>query len=263
MTHYHFDNQIHKKNISRKKIVGVSFLVVGLAILIIFGLTTIIQTLIRGPQWFRLQAQEVFSETVSMLTPKKIILKQNQQLKETLVTYQAQQIELEALRDENIKLRTELDYISNPQESIFAQVLAKPSQSLYNSLIIDRGSTAGIQVGQLVVTQGSIGLGTVARVAPYSATVMLFSGPQFNEDMVMRNQNITVPAKGKGGGNFEIHIPREIEVSDGDILGLPYYPNISIGVVKSIVFDQRDPFQKVLARTPVNIQELNYVQVIK
>jgi hypothetical protein len=35
------------------------------------------------------------------------------------------------------------------------------------------------------------------------------------------------------------------------------------GVVKSIIFDPRDPFQAVLARAPVNIQELRFVQVVK
>jgi hypothetical protein len=63
--------------------------------------------------------------------------------------------------------------------------------------------------------------------------------------------------------DFEIHIPREIVVTDGDILGLPEYPSIAVGVVKSIIFDPRDPFQTVLARTPVNIQELNFVEVVK
>jgi cell shape-determining protein MreC len=80
---------------------------------------------------------------------------------------------------------------------------------------------------------------------------------------VIKYQNITVPAKGRGGGNFEIHIPREIEVSDGDILVFPYDPTIAVGIVKSIEFDPRDPFQKILARTPVNIQELRFVEVVE
>jgi hypothetical protein len=113
------------------------------------------------------------------------------------------------------------------------------------------------------VAQGTIGLGVISSVSAKSATVQLFAGPQFDGDLVVRNQDITVPAKGKGSGNFEIHIPREIVVTDGDLLSLPEYPTLTVGLVKSISFDPRDPFQTVLARTPVNVQELRFVEVLQ
>lgn len=263
MTHYHFDNQIQKKTHSRKKILGVSFAVVVVIGVVIFIIAPLVRNIARGPQWLQVQTKNIVSDTVSSLTPKKSILAQNGALKNQIETYKAQLLELQNLRDENNKLRTELSYISNPSEMVIAGVLAKPSQSLYNSLIIDQGGKNGIVTGQLVVTQGTIGLGKISSVSANTATVELFSGPQFDTNLVMKNQNITVPAKGKGGGNFEIHIPREIVVTDGDILALPEHPNVSVGVVKSIIFDPRDPFQTVLARTPVNIQELNFVEVVK
>ncbi len=263
MTHYHFDNQIQKKTFSRKKVVGVFLVVVTSIVLIIFVLAPIFRTIARGPEWFQSKTKEVVETSISSFTPKKIVLAQNAKLKESIQEYKAQLIELQILRDENAKLRTELSYVKNPSEVIVAGILAKPSQSLYNSLVIDRGERSGITVGQLVVTQGILGLGKISSVSADTATVELFSGPQFDSNLVMKNQNITVPAKGKGGGNFEIHIPREIVVTDGDILALPEHPSMAVGVVKSIIFDPRDPFQTVLARTPVNIQELNFVEVVK
>lgn len=263
MTHYHFDNQIQKKKISRKKLLGVIFGVVISAGVIIFGIASLVRTVARGPQWLYQEVQDYVADGVDMLTPKKKILQKNKELVLQIENYKAQVIELQMVRDENADLRTELSYIKDPQEVIFGRVLAKPSRSLYNSIIIDQGSRDGVLVGQIVVTQGFLGLGTVTSVDTTTATIALFSGPQFNDELVMKNQNITVPAKGKGGGNFEIHIPREIEVVDGDILALPQYPTIVAGVVKSIIFDPRDPFQTVLARTPVNIQELNFVEVLK
>lgn len=263
MTHYHFDNQIQKKTYSRKKVLGVSFAVLVTIGVAVFGIAPLVRSLARGPQWLQVQTKNSIGAAVDSLTPKKDILVQNTELKNQIETYKAQLLELQTLRDENTKLRTELSYISNPNEVVVAGILAKPSQSLYNSLIIDQGSNNGITLGQLVVTQGTIGIGKISSVSKNTATVELFSGPQFDSNLVMKNQNITVPAKGKGGGNFEIHIPREIVVTDGDILALPEHPSMAIGVVKSITFDPRDPFQTVLARTPVNIQELNFVEVVK
>jgi rod shape-determining protein MreC len=263
MTHYHFDNQIQKKTLSRKRVFVTVFFVVAIVALTIFVISPIIRNLARGPEWLHNQVLETKDTVINQLTPKKVILAENTDLKNQIETYKAQLLELQMTRDENEKLRTELSYIKSPNDVIVAGVLAKPSESLYNSLVIDQGSRNGIVVGQLVVTQGNIGLGKVSSVSANTATVELFSGPQFDSNLVMKNQNITVPAKGKGAGNFEIHIPREIVVTDGDILGLPEYPNVAVGVVKSILFDPRDPFQTVLARTPVNIQELNFVEVVK
>jgi cell shape-determining protein MreC len=263
MTHYHFDNQIQKKTFSRKKIMGVSFAVVVSVGIIIFVLAPIVRTIARGPQWFQNTARETVEMGVTHLTPKKFIIAQNTELRNQGEAYRSQLVELQILRDENSKLREELSYVKNPHEVIIARVIAKPSQSLYNSLIIDQGSRDGVEVGQLVTTQGTIGLGTISTTSLNTATVQLFSGPQFDSNLVLKRQSITVPARGKGGGNFEIHIPREIVVTDGDLLALPEHPNMAVGVVKSIIFDPRDPFQTVLARTPVNIQELNFVEVVK
>ncbi len=263
MTRYHFDNQIQKKVVSRKKVAGIAFAVLGIILVLVFIIPSLARNIFRGPEWFHSVAVQTAKNVVTELSPKKVIWSQNVALKNEIETYKAQLLELQILKDENEKLRNELSYIKNPAEIILAGVLAKPSQSLYNSLVIDQGSRNGLMVGQLVVTQGTIGLGKIASVSTDTATVELFSGPQFDSNLVMKNQSITVPAKGKGGGNFEIHIPREIVVTDGDILGLPEDPSIAVGVVKSITFDPRDPFQTVLARTPVNIQELNFVEVVK
>lgn len=229
----------------------------------VFMIAPFLQSFMKGPQWLQVQTKNSVVDVIGVLTPKKIILAQNVNLKNEIESYKAQLFELQLLRDENMQLRTEVSYIQDPSSIIFARVLAKPSRSLYNSIIIDQGSKDGIMLGQMVVTRGVLGLGSISSVSENTATVELFSGPQFSSNLVMKNQNITVPAKGRGGGNFEIHIPREIVVTDGDILALPEDPNIAVGVVKSITFDPRDPFQTILARTPINLQELNFVEVVK
>lgn len=263
MTHYHFANQQNKKTTSRKKIVGVILGVVIISGVLIFLLSSMIQRIAQGPAWARTTLEQSIEYGISNLTPKKNIIAQNVLLQEKIANYEAQLIELKILQDENKSLRNELSYLDNPQSMITARIIQKPNQSLHNQLIIDRGSRDEIMVGKLVVTAGVLGIGRVVSVTETTATVQLFSSPEFSGDMVIKYQNITVPTIGKGGGSFEIHIPREIVVTDGDILTFPNAPQIAIAIVKSIQFDPRDPFQTILARAPVNIQELRFVEVLK
>jgi len=179
MTHYHFDNQIQKKTLSRNKVILVSFFVLASIAIIVFLIAPLVRNFARGPEWLHAQVIETEKEVIGQLTPKADIIAQNTYLKNQIETYKAQLLELQTLRDENTKLRTELSYIKNPSEVVVAGILAKPSQSLYNSLVIDQGSKNGIVVGQLVVTQGTIGLGKISSVSANTATVELFSGPQF------------------------------------------------------------------------------------
>jgi len=263
MTRYHFDNQEKKKTYSRTKIAAIVLSVVVLVLIIIFVVAPVIKNIARGPEWLRNATNTAVQNGALSLASKKTLIAQINQLNAQVQSDQSQLLQLQMVQDENTALRTELSYLPNPSTVILAQVLAKPSQSLYNSLVIDRGSDNGVSVGQLVTAQGTIGLGTIASVTADTATVQLFSGPQFNGDLVMKDQNITVPAIGKGGGNFEIHIPQNITVNNGDILAFPSSPNIAVGVVESVIFDPRNPFQTVLATTPVNIQELGFVEVVK
>jgi hypothetical protein len=69
--------------------------------------------------------------------------------------------------------------------------------------------------------------------------------------------------EGKGSGNFELHIPRDLEVRDGDVMTLPGFSDFVLGLLKTVQFDERDPYQTVLARTPVNLQELKFVRIVK
>jgi cell shape-determining protein MreC len=114
------------------------------------------------------------------------------------------------------------------------------------------------------VIAGENGLiATIDQVTDSTAQGTLISGSFWKGDAVIARLGITVPVDGKGSGNFELHVPRDMDVRDGDVMTLPGSPDFVFGVIKSIQFDERDPYQTVLARTPVNVQELKFVRVVK
>ena len=68
-------------------------------------------------------------------------------------------------------------------------------------------------------------------------------------------------AVGRGGGSFEISIPRELEIVEGTELVLPGFEHQLLAMVEKIIFDPRDPVKTILATSPVNIQHLRWVEV--
>ena len=263
MTSYHFDNQNKKKSISRTKWVVGIFSTIIAVILIVFVFAPLLKNISRGPAWARNVVVQSTDDTISLLTPKKVLIAKIHELQNQVQVDQANLVSMQDIQNQNVSLRNELSYIAHPVNIITAQVLDVSSESLYNNVIIDEGSLDGIKVGQLVTSQGTVGLGTITSVSSHTATISLFSGPDFSGDVLLKPENITVPALGQGGGSFEIHIPQSISVAKGDTIAFPSNPDISIGVVGSIIFDPRNPFQTVLARTPVNIQQLRFVEVVK
>ena len=88
---------------------------------------------------------------------------------------------------------------------------------------------------------------------------------------VLQNKNSLLPKKvvrnifsqavGRGGGNFEIILPRDLKVQKETEVILPGIKPFVLGIVKSFISDPRDSFQKVLLVSPVNIQEIKFVEV--
>ncbi len=263
MTPYRFDNQQKKASVSKTRMLIIAGLLVVIGGLAVFGIASLLKTVTRGPAWLARTAEDTAVSVITRLTPKSVIITRNKNLEEQIASYQAALIELDQVKQENQLLRKELNYAPTESTSITAQIIGKPNHSLFNSMVIDAGTDQGVEIGQLVVAYGALGVGQVVAVSTSTATVELFGAPAFEGEVLLSTKGITVPAKGKGTGNFEIHIPREVEVSDGDLLAFPQNPSVTIGVVKSIIFDPRDPFQTVLARLPVNVQELRFVRVLQ
>ncbi|MGH7249772.1 MAG: hypothetical protein ACREGC_02255, partial [Minisyncoccia bacterium] len=82
-------------------------------------------------------------------------------------------------------------------------------------------------------------------------------------DSSSQSGNIFMEVIGRGGGNFEMTLPKDVTLQKGDPVVLPGINPYVLAVTQSIISDPRDPFTKALLTSPVNIQELKFVQVVK
>ena len=146
---------------------------------------------------------------------------------------------------------------------ILASILSRPNQSPYDTLVIDIGARDGISVGQKVFALGNVPVGYIGMTYPNSSKVTLFSNPGEKTEVVVAGKNVFMEVVGRGNGNFEMILPRDFVLEKGTEVSLSGITSHVLGVVQTIVSDPRDSFQKALLISPVNIQELKFVEIEK
>jgi cell shape-determining protein MreC len=193
---------------------------------------------------------------------KRALQAENQSLKNKLAEINARLTDNDALASENTSLK-ELLGRDTKEHFILATVLVKPSHSLYDTLIIDIGSKLGVAVGNIVYAYGTIPIGTISNTATNTSTVTLFSTAGQQTTGRVLGSNIDIELVGRGGGNFEVKIPRDVVLAQNTEILLPGLQPKVIAVVAKSITDSRDPSQTFLLTSPVNINELNSVEVVK
>lgn len=201
---------------------------------------------------------------------KRSLLEANQELQSRLNSQEVSMLNYGVLAAENENLKEILGRKKENGVFIMAAVLAKPNQSAYDTLLIDAGSLEGISSGALVFALGDVPIGRVGEVYPNSAKVVLFSSAGERTPAVVyqsapegAKKNVFYDLVGRGGGNFEMTLPRDISLAKGDQVVLPgIYPYV-VAIVESLISEPRDPFNRVLMVSPVNMQDINFVEIKK
>jgi rod shape-determining protein MreC len=255
-----FNQSIRNKKNTGKSIIWFRFFLVVFLVIVCFVFARFI---FKGMTLVKNTGADLLVQTIDLTTPKNVLIARQQELQHQNELLQQQLNTFQLVEDENASLRAMLDYPKMTSTAIVARVIVKPSQNIYDRIMIDRGTSDGVVIGDRVIAGENGLIATIDQVTDSTAQGTLISGSFWKGDAVIARLGITVPVDGKGSGNFELHVPRDMDVRDGDVMTLPGSPDFVFGVIKSIQFDERDPYQTVLARTPVNVQELKFVRVVK
>src|SRR3972149_152137 len=200
-----------------------------------------------------------FSNLKSYFLFKNSLYLENENLKMKLIEEEAKMANYNSILDENIFLKEILGRKNTKTSVIVPAILAKPNKSFYDTLVIDIGLKQGVKVGDSVFALGNIPIGRIAEVHAYSSKVILFSNSGEKTQVVI-NKNIFMEVVGRGGGNFEMAIPKDFNLSKGSEVVLPGIMPHVLAVVETVLSDPRDSFQKALLVSPANIQELKFVE---
>jgi len=194
---------------------------------------------------------------------KEALLLENENLKNEKEELSTKITNLEILQKENDSLREIFNRTKQKKNLILSTILLKPYFIFFDTLVIDIGEDEGLIVGDLVLAHGDVPLGRISEVYPKSAKVTLFSSSKEVTNVLISGKNIYMDLMGRGGGNFEMILPRDLVLEKGTEVLLPNIDNYVLAKVEGVITDPRESYQKAILRSPVNIQELKFVQVVK
>ena len=260
-------NYLLDKKIKRKKFFYIVFFVAILLILFYFrlgiwnSLALLSHTVFRPILILGNNVGEKLEKAGSYFISKNSLYLENENLKSKLGKWEMRNSNYNSVLNENVSLKEILGRKNEKIPMILAAILSKPNQSLYDTLVIDAGQRQGLQIGDLVFALGNIPIGRISNIYPNSSKVILFSNPGEKTSVVVLDKNVFMEVAGRGGGNFEMILPIDFTPTKGDAVVLPGIIPYVVGVVETIISDPRDSFVKALLVSPVNIQELKFVEV--
>ena len=196
------------------------------------------------------------------LNSKEDLIRENKNLREDIALLQAGSLSKERILQENKELKEHLGRYDIEPRSVLSAVLVKPNRSVYDTLIIDVGYSDAVQVGSKVTAYGDVTIGVVEKVYSRTSLVKLFSSPGEDLSVLVGEENIAAIAVGLGGGNFSIELPRGVDVEEGGLISFPSISTSIAGVIELIQVHPSDSFQTILFKSPVNMYQLKWVEVL-
>lgn len=210
---------------------------------------------------FRGTTTPLYSDSSSLVfDSKQSLIKKVIALQSTLDAKNAELATLSTLESENRALKAELGREGHTK-GILARVIVPPNRSLYNTVVLDVGEDEGIMVGQTAYAFGSIALGTISEISKNSSTVLLFSASGRETAGTTAGSDIALTLIGRGAGEYEVRMPRDIVFEQGGVISSQSIGVYPLATIQKIITDARDPFQRLLAKAPVNLQTMKWVVV--
>jgi len=165
---------------------------------------------------------------------------------------------LATLEAENTMLRGMRSH--SLRDRIVADVIRRPNETPYDTLVVHKGSEDGVVTGALVYAEETV-VGTVVRAFTDSALVMLFSTPDVKSPVYIYGPDIFAYAYGMGGGVLRVSVPQGIAVKEGDPVAIPMADSGVYGLVSHIESVESNPEQYAYVTQEPALQSMRFVAI--
>lgn len=257
------------------------YLFVGLGLLSILLLTVETSTRlldpVRGfvasivsPIYVVAESPYLLTSAVSeVIATRDQLLERNQELQRRILELSQISQQYITLKTENDRLRALLGSQGRlPYEVLIAELVGVIPDPNTFQIIIDKGSDAGIELGQAVLDAQGL-FGQVIEVGRFTSRVLLVN--DIDHAVPVRVNRNGVRAIAGGTGDIEQLVLENVSISadivEGDLietsgLGGRFPPGYPVGIVTSVLIEATSTYAQVLVRPAAQLDRSRHVLVI-
>lgn len=168
---------------------------------------------------------------------------------------------------QNARLRKLLAFVDDlDKPALPAQVIGEDASNWSRTILIDKGTNAGLQNGFPVVAADGV-VGRIIKTAPNSSRVLLITDASSAVASLVQRTRTRGVARGRGADLSLEFALRDGDIRDGDLLvtsgmGGIFPKGLSLGRVTRVEKDPFSLFQLVRAETAADFSHLEEVLVI-
>lgn len=212
----------------------------------------------------------LLSESASdAITSRGELESERDKLHDENLLLRARQQKFEALEAENMRLRGLLDSSFKVGDRVLiAELIAVEQDPFRQQVLINKGSTSGVFVGQPVVDANAV-VGQVTHVSPLSASVLLITDATHALPVQVNRNGLRTIALGTGLINrLELpHLPNNADIEVGDLLntsglGGSFPPGYPVAEVIEVKREPGQPFAYVIAQTTAHLDRIREVLLV-
>jgi len=194
-------------------------------------------------------------------TDYEVLKAQNLALKQQLAT-------LEEAKLENARIQALVDFAKTQNlKTIGGRVIGRATDSRDRSILIDCGSSSGVQDGDPVIAAGGL-VGQVIEVTPWNARVRLITDADSGVSVLVQRTRSVGIVRGSIQGPLQLEfVDKSAAPVRGDVLltsglGGVYPKDIVVGEVTDVTSQQQDLFPTITVASRVDIDHIEEVLVI-
>jgi len=192
---------------------------------------------------------------------------QNQRLKQENLELRFELQQAQEVLLQNGRLRKLLAFVDElDRPALPAQVIGEDASNWARTILIDKGTQAGLVNGSpVVVAQGVVG--RIIKVAPNSARVLLVTDASSAIAALIQRTRTRGVVRGRGDDLSIEYALRDADIQIGDLLvtsgmGGVFPKGLALGLIETVEKDQFGLFQQIKAIPTVDFSHLEEVMVI-
>ena len=170
--------------------------------------------------------------------------------------------DFEEIKKENEMLRKMVGREPDAHSLLYARVIGRSPVNAKDVLLLDRGSSHGIEKGLRVLAPGNILLGYIVDVSSSSAVTQLVSDIGKKTEVYFPKSSITSIADGEGLGVLAVEVPTQFSITEGEPVFGVGPPDFLLGYVEKIDRPETGLFQIIKVGFPISASDLRHVFIV-